>query len=722
MSAPTIVRTNVIQDPDANNSAGWSFGGLGTPAPAAPETMVTGATDGPTLPDGTKLTTYARYTLGGPSGTGATPYVLTANVAGGNYQGDFPAGLRVATAIYMRTSVAGLWYARRWSYLLGAAAGSQQGDPVLVPANTWVRLEHIDQLSTAADYFRASAMMASGGVLASGQTVDVTAAMVTPGVDTVGPHFSGASPTVTQPDGSTLVHSYTGTPNASSSIETRVPALLSAYVEPGAGRVRLEVYGGDPGAGLYLFRRDSAGVGIVRDTSEGTAGFPSLTVEDRNLFPYPKPASASGWAGSSGVALRGATLGGEPALVASRATIGTANAWAPSAPPDYDGVAPVPGSTIRLDAEWLPYVAGSYVLRLRTYDAAGTLVQQIASSTVTIAAADLGAWRPVTLSGVVTGTTAVYARLEVTPTYSAPNLAPNPSFETDALNVLFAGSGVVTADRSTFGATVGQYALACTLMGTPNTFTWVGERTPAGAVGTWVGFSVDATWQAGSSWARAAVVFRDGSGGQLGSAVFGSYVQLTGTPQKLTATAQVPTGAVYADVIVYVYSTNAGAAPAAGTLYALDAFMATNGHATSAAAATAAATYKPPPIGDLYAVRRIVQRQAPTAPSGGWFDGDSVSADPTRGYGWEGPEDASPSVSRRRWAATTSGSTSRSTSATGRSSTAATRTRCPTGPGRAGTTCATPTRPTTRSWSTRSWRGTGWARRSRGTSAASTCT
>ena len=46
----------------------------------------------------------------------------------------------------------------------------------------------------------------------------------------------------------------------------------------------------------------------------------------------------------------------------------------------------------------------------------------------------------------------------------------------------------------------------------------------------------------------------------------------------------------------------------------------------------------------------------------------------------------------------------------GRRSTGARPTRCPTGPVRAGTTCATWTRATTSRWSTPSWRSTGWAR------------
>ena len=57
-----------------------------------------------------------------------------------------------------------------------------------------------------------------------------------------------------------------------------------------------------------------------------------------------------------------------------------------------------------------------------------------------------------------------------------------------------------------------------------------------------------------------------------------------------------------------------------------------------------------------------------------------------------------------------------------RRSTAARRTRCRSGPGRAGTSCATSTPPTTTRSSTPRTSATGWARGSTATAAASTCT
>jgi leucyl-tRNA synthetase len=76
----------------------------------------------------------------------------------------------------------------------------------------------------------------------------------------------------------------------------------------------------------------------------------------------------------------------------------------------------------------------------------------------------------------------------------------------------------------------------------------------------------------------------------------------------------------------------------------------------------------------------------------------------------------------RRCPARPSGRRWSSTWATVPRSTAARPTRCPTGPGPAGTTCGTWTPATTRRWSTRRWSSTGWARASPATSAAWTCT
>lgn len=52
--------------------------------------------------------------------------------------------------------------------------------------------------------------------------------------------------------------------------------MITATPEPDAARVRLALTGGTPGESVYVFRRDTAGVGLVRDTSAGTITWPAL--------------------------------------------------------------------------------------------------------------------------------------------------------------------------------------------------------------------------------------------------------------------------------------------------------------------------------------------------------------------------------------------------------------------------------------------------------------
>lgn len=51
---------------------------------------------------------------------------------------------------------------------------------------------------------------------------------------------------------------------------------ITATPEPTTARVRIEAVGGAAGDPLYVFRRDSAGTGVVRDTSAGTVTWPAV--------------------------------------------------------------------------------------------------------------------------------------------------------------------------------------------------------------------------------------------------------------------------------------------------------------------------------------------------------------------------------------------------------------------------------------------------------------
>lgn len=207
------VYTNLIRSPRGTTSNLWSAGGLGTGA--ATETIVTGASDGPVLPDGQQVTSYVRYEI-----TTATPnagtYFLTNNPTA--YMRPMAAGLGVSTTLYMRTNVTSTWYLRRWTYLASTAAGSQQGPNTEIPANTWVRLDHHDYLSADCDYFRASVISTAG--VPQGQIIEITAVAVVPGVDLVFPFFDGSSPNT-----ALVTHAWAGAVDASESTRTVDPPI-----------------------------------------------------------------------------------------------------------------------------------------------------------------------------------------------------------------------------------------------------------------------------------------------------------------------------------------------------------------------------------------------------------------------------------------------------------------------------------------------------------------
>jgi len=203
-----VVYTNLVRSPRGTNAALWSAGGLGTGA--ATESVVTGASDGPVMPDGTQITSYIRYTITTATSTAGT-YLLTNNPTA--YMKPFAAGTGVATSFYMRVSQTSTWYPRRWTYLASAAASSQQGPPVEVQANTWTRLEHHDYLAADADYFRISPIASTA--LPAGLVIEITAVLCVADVDLMLPFFDGSSPNT-----ALVTHAWAGAIEASESTRT----------------------------------------------------------------------------------------------------------------------------------------------------------------------------------------------------------------------------------------------------------------------------------------------------------------------------------------------------------------------------------------------------------------------------------------------------------------------------------------------------------------------
>lgn len=216
---------NLVLDPRATSAARWTgtfgTGGIGN------ETMVTGAADGPTLPDGTKATTYARYTwtTGNSGGSPAAGY----SAIDPNPPGGFLAGLPFGAAIYVRPSVAVPTAFPYVSQQVGGADGANVNLAAgALPANTWTRLGGTSTFSVDCETINSHGVALSSFNMPTGGTLDVVASLVTPDTSTLVPYFDGAS----------VGAHWLGTPNASISELDPViePALVLNYATRRASR------------------------------------------------------------------------------------------------------------------------------------------------------------------------------------------------------------------------------------------------------------------------------------------------------------------------------------------------------------------------------------------------------------------------------------------------------------------------------------------------------
>lgn len=183
-----ITRRNLVADPRATAFTGTSYGWnyqAGTGETGA-STLVTGASDGPTLPDGTKITTYARRTVTAAKTAGASGWYFRSDVG----SADLPVGRALAGGMYARISVP-----LATSFSVDARTGAAAGTPTLTSAvsvgTTWVRLTGADVADIAADGFQLWASHAAGAVLPIGATFDVTGA-ICEYTSTIGPYFDGS--------------------------------------------------------------------------------------------------------------------------------------------------------------------------------------------------------------------------------------------------------------------------------------------------------------------------------------------------------------------------------------------------------------------------------------------------------------------------------------------------------------------------------------------------
>lgn len=213
LTTAPVVRKNLVRDPRATLTGSWAAG-AGTGG-VATETAITGAVDGPVLPDGTTCSTYMRYTFTTADTGVATKYVQYALATGDDWSPDYPLGTNLATVIMVRSSRARTGYPRSITRLGagGAETAEVSGATVSIPANTWVPLTQF--LTTTAAFDRVSVRGYFPGEIAQvGDTFDVTCAMAEPGATAIGPYTDGSLlPTPTR------FRAWSGAVNGSTSVE-----------------------------------------------------------------------------------------------------------------------------------------------------------------------------------------------------------------------------------------------------------------------------------------------------------------------------------------------------------------------------------------------------------------------------------------------------------------------------------------------------------------------
>lgn len=227
---------NLVIDPRATTGSLWT--GTIAGGGSATEAMVTGATDGPVLPDGTRVTTYARYTITTPGSgngifgfdglSGALPVV--------------PSGKSLAVAIYVRSSLAATSISvRKEGWLAGVAAGAvQSGATSALPASTWQRRTTVVVNNADFDEVRVAAQFSAANQTA-GQVIEVTAALLIVDATTVPDHFDGDTPST-----NLVGYGWEGARDASVSrrIDMRLVRSVNGQTPDASGNITVATGGG----------------------------------------------------------------------------------------------------------------------------------------------------------------------------------------------------------------------------------------------------------------------------------------------------------------------------------------------------------------------------------------------------------------------------------------------------------------------------------------------
>lgn len=420
---------------------------------------------------------------------------------------------------------------------------------------------------------------------------------------------------------------------------------IVATPEPDLARVLLEVSGGSPGEVFYIFRRDADGVDIVRDTSEGSAGYPQITPLRRNLARNPVPVGTAHWSVSSGGVL--ANDGG-PLLLGLRSGQSGAVGYEGSTTTAH----PVtPGDVIHAAAVTRPNLPGAWRIRARLeWSTNGTAWTALPYQTVT----GTGPSGPVQID--LTGTmpaTAAYARMSVEiGRTQTRNYLPDGSWEKGL--TVWENTPNLEVSATTDWATDGIQSVIATMVGTPaDAYVGIPGATIAGpdylgplVVGEWIGWGGDVYSPGASRGFAARMVFTNAVGATVGTSPFGAFV---GSGGRAVVSAQVPTGATRVFIRLHLYGTATGTGflPAGGSIRT-DAWTLVRA-ADSAAALVAAGTYTPP--WDLVPNALEISNVLFESTAGGMVVGGAFFPPQAQGREvvctWSGPQNNSPSVQWR---------------------------------------------------------------------------
>lgn len=412
---------------------------------------------------------------------------------------------------------------------------------------------------------------------------------------------------------------------------------IRATPEPSEGRVHLEVSGGDPGETFLIFRRDAAGITVVRDTSEGTIGYPDVDAGRLNMVVDPKPVTGQGWDTGSGGRLEIVDGRAVVSVNESTAAIRTASIF----PAGFAGAPCTPGQTWHgAIAIGQPGIAPSQAtVQLTVLDSRGIVVETIATQTV-LSSGPTGP-RMVEVSGQVTSPKAVAVRLGADVAITSPwNILPDGSFSTPASMPVEAPPWVELRYMIDWSSTGGS-SLGATVIGTPAAGAEltldgqiISQYIPLLSSHMAYGWGVD-VYAATPGLAFDATIFWETDTGTVVSSSTGARV----ASGRAMVTGFLPDGASRARLVVTAYGSMAGDNVPTGASWRIDGatFMQAK---TEPEAVTGASRWAPPRDGAiLTADHALLESDADgMTGTGPWFDGDSESTDAVLTYGWLGPQ------------------------------------------------------------------------------------